>query len=149
MPRRLVPGRGEPRSPVRERPRPLLGAVAMAALVGPLAGCGGGGEPAQAPVDGEYAYTIRCGYCHDVPNGIGAALTPKVLAAYSTVGGLDRYLRFAMPQEAPGSLPTEEYDAILAYLIETRELVADGPDPGELPPSTELRVVETESLQRR
>lgn len=90
-------------------------------------------------MDGEYAYTIRCSYCHDVPNGIGAELTPRVLAAYSTVGALDRYLRFAMPQETPGSLPTEEYAAILAYLIESRGLVEDGMEPGELPPSTELR----------
>ena len=91
-------------------------------------------------MDGEHAYTIRCSYCHDVPNGIGAELTPKVLAAYETAGALDRYLRFAMPQETPGSLPAEEYEAILAYLIESRKLVGEGKDPRELPPATELRV---------
>ncbi|MYA10789.1 MAG: cytochrome c [Gemmatimonadetes bacterium] len=110
-----------------------------------LAACGPGEEPEETEVDGEYAYTIRCGYCHDVPNGIGAQLTPRVLASYSTVGGLDRYLRFAMPHETPGSLPSAEYDAILAYLIESRELVEDGGDPRELPPSTELRVIATGS----
>ena len=95
-------------------------------------------------MDGEYAYTIRCSYCHDVPNGIGAELTPRVLAAYSTVGALDRYLRFAMPQETPGSLPSDEYEVILAYLIESRGLVEGDVDSGELPPSTALRIVETE-----
>ena len=110
-----------------------------------LAACGPGDEPAEARADGEYAYTIRCGYCHDIPNGIGAELTPRVLATYSTVGGLDSYLRFAMPHETPGSLPTAEYDAILAYLIESRELVEGGEDARELPPSTELRVIEDET----
>lgn len=119
--------------------------VAAATLACPLAACGPADESAEASVDGEYAYTIRCSYCHDVPNGIGAELTPGVLAAYSTVGALDSYLRFAMPQETPGSLPDEEYEAILAYLIESRGLVSNGDmDPRELPPATELRVGETD-----
>ena len=144
VPRRPAALRGGLRSPAGERPRRLRAAVVMAGMAGSLAACGPGGEPADPPVDGEYAYTIRCGYCHDVPNGIGAKLTPRVLAAYSTVGRLDRYLRFAMPQETPGSLPPGEYEAILAYLIESRGLVPDDIDPGELPPSTELRIVATE-----
>lgn len=93
-------------------------------------------------VDGELSYTVRCSYCHDVPNGIGAALTAKVLAGYSTVGALDRYLRVAMPHETPGSLSDAEYEAILAYLIESRELVGGGGDVRALPDSTALRVPE-------
>lgn len=99
-------------------------------------------------MDGEQSYTVRCSYCHGVPNGIGAELTPRVLAAYSTVGALDSYLRFAMPHESPGSLPSAEYEAILAYLIESRKLVEDGADVRKLPPSTELRVIATESPER-
>ena len=125
--------------------RRFLHAVATVPLFCPVAACGPGDEPAETRVDGEYTYTIRCGYCHDIPNGIGAELTPEVLATYSTVGSLDRYLRFAMPHETPGSLPTAEYDAILAYLIESRELVEGGEDARELPPSTELRVIEDET----
>ena len=121
--------------------RPPILAIATVALIFLPTACSPGNESAEAQVDGEHAYTIRCGYCHDVPNGIGAELTPRVLAAYSTVGALDSYLRFAMPHETPGSLPSAEYDAILAYLIESRELVEDGGDVRELPPSTELRVV--------
>lgn len=118
--------------------------IAAAVLAASIAVCGPGDRPASAPVDGRNAYTIRCSYCHDVPNGIGAELTPRVLAAYSTVGALDRYLRFAMPQETPGSLPTEEYAAILAYLIESRELVEAEADAEDLPPSTRLRASEPE-----
>ena len=94
--------------------------------------------PETPPVDGEQAYTVRCSYCHDVPNGIGAAITPRVLAAYGTVGRLDRYLRTAMPHETPGSLPDAEYDAILRYMIESRDLVPDGADEWPLPDSTRL-----------
>jgi len=103
-----------------------------------LSACGGDSEPPAPAVDGEWAYTVRCSYCHDVPNGIGAAVTPGVLAAYSTVGQLDRYLRVAMPHEAPGSLPDNEYDAILRYLIESRGLVPEGGDAWPLPDSTRL-----------
>ena len=94
--------------------------------------------PETPPVDGEWAYTVRCSYCHDVPNGIGAAITARVLAAYGTVGQLDSYLRVAMPHEAPGSLPPAEYRAILEYLLESRGLVPEGVDPGALPDSTRL-----------
>ncbi|MDE2805604.1 MAG: cytochrome c [Gemmatimonadota bacterium] len=105
-----------------------------------LVGCSPDAEaPETATVDGESAYTVRCSYCHDVPNGIGAAVTPSVLAAYSTVGQLDRYLRVAMPHEAPGSLPDSEYDAILRYLIESRGVVSGGTDAWPLPDSTRLR----------
>ena len=113
---------------------PLIAAAAW------LVGCSPDAEaPETAAVDGEWAYTVRCSYCHDVPNGIGAAVTPSVLAAYSTVGQLDRYLRVAMPHEAPGSLPDSEYDAILRYLIESREMVPGGGDAWPLPDSTRLK----------
>lgn len=115
--------------------------VVLVAFCGP-AGCGGGGESREEPIDGQYAYTVRCSYCHDVPNGIGAELTAKVLAGYSTVGALDRYLRVAMPHETPGSLTDAEYEAILAYMIESKGLVAGEVDYRALPDSTALRVPE-------
>ena len=112
--------------------------LAGVAAVCSVPACGGDHNPPPAPVDGQQAYTMRCGYCHDVPNGIGAALTPRTLAAYGTLGALDGYLRVAMPHEAPGSLPAAEYDAILAYLIESRELAPGAGDPRTLPDSTKL-----------
>lgn len=108
----------------------------IAAAAG-LAACSPGAD--TPAVDGELTYTVRCSYCHDVPNGIGAAVTPSVLAAYSTVGQLDRYLRVAMPHEAPGSLPDNEYGAILRYLIESRGMVPESGDTWPLPDSTRLR----------
>ncbi len=110
--------------------------IAAAALAG---SCSRDAEaPETPPVDGELAYTVRCSYCHDVPNGIGAAITPSVLAAYGTVGRLDRYLRTAMPHETPGSLADAEYDAILRYMIESRGLLPGGTDEWPLPDSTTL-----------
>lgn len=104
------------------------------------AGCGGSdAPPAAEPIDGEQAYTVRCGYCHDVPDGVGAPLTARVLAGHGTLGALDRYLRTAMPHEAPGSLADAEYEAILNYLLESRQLVPDGPGDQALPDSTPLR----------
>jgi len=123
---------------VTRRFRPTLPRLAGVAALCTLSACGGDSEPPAPAVDGEWAYTVRCSYCHDVPNGIGAAVTPGVLAAYSTVGQLDRYLRVAMPHEAPGSLPDNEYDAILRYLIESRGLVPEGGDAWPLPDSTRL-----------
>ena len=111
-------------------------ALVAAAL---FAACRPGGDAPDTPaVDGEWAYTVRCAYCHDIPNGIGAALTPATLAAYSTVGLLDSYLRVAMPHEAPGSLPDSEYDAILRYMIQSRGLVPEGVHAWPLPDSTRL-----------
>ena len=121
-----------------------MGLTILTMALSVLAACGRDDDTPEAEVDGEQAYTVRCSYCHDVPNGIGAELTPRVLAAYSTVGALDSYLRFAMPHETPGSLLSAEYAAILAYLIESRDLVEGDGDPGELAPSTALRVAEGE-----
>lgn len=112
--------------------------IAAAALAG---SCSQDAEgPETSPVDGELAYTVRCSYCHDVPNGIGAAITPRVLAAYGTVGRLDRYLRTAMPHETPGSLADAEYDAILRYMIESRGLLPDASGDWPAPDTTKLRV---------
>ena len=118
----------------------MTGGILRLAAMAPLltAACG----PAAEPVDGELAYTVRCSYCHDVPNGIGAELTAGVLAGYSTVGALDRYLRVAMPHETPGSLTDAEYEAILAYLVESRGLVGGVEDYRALPDSTVLRAPE-------
>ena len=113
-----------------------LAGVSVAAA----AACSPAGDAPETPaVDGEWAYTVRCSYCHDVPNGIGAELDAVTLASYSTVGELDRYLRVAMPHEAPGTLSDAEYDAILRYMIQSRGLVPEGIPAWPLPDSTRLR----------
>lgn len=98
-----------------------------------------GDAPEPPAVDGEWAYTVRCSFCHDVPNGIGAELDPATLASYTTVGELDRYLRVAMPHEAPGTLTDAEYDAILRYMVESRRLVPGAVHAWPLPDSTALQ----------
>ena len=128
-----------PAHPLPNAARGLRHGLLIVATTAWLIGCAPNAEaPETAAVDGEWAYTVRCSYCHDVPNGIGTAVTPGVLAAYSTVGQLDRYLRVAMPHEAPGSLPDDEYDAILRYLIESRGMVPGATDAWPLPDSTRL-----------
>ena len=100
---------------------PVASAALLVVLLVGGAACRGANAPPA--VDGEQAYAVRCSYCHDLPNGIGVELGARVLASYTTVGGLGRYIRATMPHEAPGSLSAAEYDAILAYLVESRDLV--------------------------
>ncbi len=112
----------------------------LTALAGAAAACSPAADAPEVPaVDGEWAYTVRCSYCHDVPNGMGAELDAVTLASYTTVGRLDRYLRVAMPHEAPGSLPSAEYDAILRYMVESRGLIPEGGSTWPLPDSTRLQ----------
>lgn len=112
----------------------------LTALSATTAACSPAADTPDTPaIDGEWAYTVRCSYCHDVPNGIGAELDAVTLVSYTTVGGLDRYLRVAMPHEAPGSLPDAEYDAILRYMIESRQLVPEAGAEWPLADSTRLR----------
>lgn len=112
----------------------------LTALAGAAAACSPAADAPEVPaVDGEWAYTVRCSYCHDVPNGMGAELDAVTLASYTTVGRLDRYLRVAMPHEAPGSLEDAEYDAILRYMVESRQLVPEAGDAWPLPDSTRLQ----------
>lgn len=102
-----------------------------------------GPESSRTPVDGAESYAVRCGYCHDAPGSVGTALTPRLLASYGTAGALGRYLRVAMPHEAPGSLEAAEYDAILTYLTRSRGLLADSLFDGVAgtpPDSAALRV---------
>ena len=112
----------------------------LAVLIAASAACSPEADAPEAPeVDGEWAYTVSCSYCHDIPNGIGAELDAVTLASYTTVGELDRYFRVAMPHEAPGTLPDAEYDAILRYMIESRGLVPAAGDAWPLADSTRLR----------
>ncbi len=112
----------------------LTGLVVAAATA-----CTPAADAPDTSVDGEWAYTVRCSFCHDVPNGIGAELDAVTLASYTTVGELDRYLRVAMPHEAPGTLADAEYDAILRYMIGSRRLVPEAGDAWPLPDSTRLQ----------
>ncbi len=85
-------------------------------------------------VDGEAVYARRCAFCHDAEGSIGAEITASTLAVRGDEEGLARYLRLAMPYEAPGTLTDAEYRATARYLFETRGPVGatrGGPATGE------------------
>ena len=80
-------------------------------------GCGAGPE-----VDGALVYAQRCAFCHDVEGQVGAEITAATLASRGEEETLTRYLRLAMPYEAPGTMTDAEYRATARYLLETRGL---------------------------
>lgn len=99
-------------------------------LVMLLAACGP--SPQEQAVaqrtHGETLYTQQCAACHDIQQGIGPTLTPEVVASYKTAPRLFSYLRLAMPTQAPGNLPEDDYWAITAYLLQSRDLhITDQP----------------------
>ena len=98
----------------------LAGAAVFATAL--FAGCGDGPE-----IDGAMVYAQRCAFCHDVEGQVGAEITAATLASRGNEETLTRYLRLAMPYEAPGTMTDEEYRATARYLLETRGL-ADGSD---------------------
>ena len=85
-----------------------------------------GGEEA----DGALVYARRCAFCHDVEGAIGADITAVTLASYETEDGLYRYLRLAMPYEAPGTMTDDEYRATARHLMETRSIDGDSGESG-------------------
>ena len=95
-------------------------------------GCGGGPE-----VDGALVYAQRCAFCHDVEGQVGAEITAATLASRGDEETLTRYLRLAMPYEAPGTMTDAEYRATARYLLETRGLAgASSADDATREPTT-------------
>ena len=68
-------------------------------------------------------YQTRCGICHELEGGIGAPLSPRVLASYGTAQLLFNYVRLAMPYQAPRTLSNEEYWLTVGHLLRSRGLV--------------------------
>lgn len=96
----------------------LVGAVLSTTAL--VAGCSDGPE-----VDGALVYARRCAFCHDVEGQVGAEITAATLASRGDEETLTRYLRLAMPYEAPGTMTDAEYRATAQYLLETRGLADD------------------------
>ena len=68
-------------------------------------------------------YQVRCAGCHELENGIGSSLDPRVLASYRTAQILFNYVRLAMPYEAPRTLSNEEYWMTVGHLLRSRGMV--------------------------
>jgi mono/diheme cytochrome c family protein len=118
------------------------------------AGCGGGdedggnggssGAPAsqadQIPA-GRQVYSAECAQCHgeNGEGGTGPLLIGgnKRIASYQTSTRLYDYVSSTMPADEPGSLTTEQYWNVIAYLLDANEL---------LPPETVLGP-ETEPIE--
>ena len=75
-----------------------------------------------AAVDGALVYARRCAFCHDVEGAVGGEITASTLASRGDEDALYRYLRLAMPYEAPGSMTDAEYRATARHLLESRGL---------------------------
>lgn len=116
--------RGRVRRGVTGRRRTIVALALAGAAVSATAlsvGCSDGPE-----IDGALVYAQRCAFCHDVEGQVGAEITAATLASRGDEETLTRYLRLAMPYEAPGTMTDEEYRATARYLLETRGLAGEG-----------------------
>jgi mono/diheme cytochrome c family protein len=66
---------------------------------------------------GEQLYSTYCAHCHEIENGIGPHLTPKVLATRVTAQSLFNYNKRNMPYEAGNTLTEAQYWSVTAYLL--------------------------------
>lgn len=100
-----------------------LAAIALAMVGMGLTGIGVLMKGSDGPeVDGALVYARRCAFCHDVEGQVGAEITAATLASRGDEETLTRYLRLAMPYEAPGTMTDAEYRATARYLLESRGL---------------------------
>jgi mono/diheme cytochrome c family protein len=92
--------------------------------------------PPAAPTAGELAesgqgvYASRCSSCHGsegqggvAPRLIGSGQT---LATYTNAQGLLSYISSNMPANSPGSLTSQQYLEVAAYLLLRNEYVMSG-----------------------
>ncbi len=86
---------------------------------------------AGGTVDGRTVFVDRCARCHGAEGegGIGPRLIgDDRLAGYGTALGLFDYVSQVMPADAPGTLPADQYWAVVAYLVRTGGY-GDPPEP--------------------
>jgi mono/diheme cytochrome c family protein len=82
------------------------------------------GTTSQQVSAGREVYLRECTRCHGPIDGDGitapslfGAEPAKKLASFQTSQALFTFVRFAMPQDKPGSLPEEDYWAVLAFVL--------------------------------
>lgn len=102
------------------------------ALAAFLAACGAA-QSAQGPTFGQLAtsgqtvFANNCAVCHGAqgegrtaPTLIGAGAG---LAKFGNAQGMLSFITAAMPQNAPGSLPPDQYQQVLSYLLIQNKVV--------------------------
>ncbi|OGO07296.1 MAG: hypothetical protein A2Y92_04660 [Chloroflexi bacterium RBG_13_57_8] len=84
----------------------------------------------QAAVNGAAVFAAFCAGCHGAEGqgGIGPALigTDVELDDYGTADVLLGFISSEMPQNAPGSLQTQQYLEVTAYLLVKNNIVWPG-----------------------
>ena len=78
-------------------------------------------SPAEQIAQGEQVFTEICASCHTT--GVGPELKATTLASYGTAEGLFKFVRASMPQNAPGSLESQQYWDVIAFLLTKNELM--------------------------
>jgi S-disulfanyl-L-cysteine oxidoreductase SoxD len=138
-----VVSKARTRSRARSRAARLL--VVIAACVATPACASADPEPARAlagPVPatftaeqaqrGQRVFTSVCATCHGRNEFSGPIFALTWME--DPVGNLYEFASANMPQDAPGSLPPEDYAAVVAYLL---QLNGRAPGPRELPADPE------------
>jgi len=118
---------------------PFQGAISL----NPRLAATAAATPASAQVRaGQAVYLRECARCHGPIDGEGisapkliGAEEAKRLASFQTAAELFTFIRFAMPQDKPASLPEEDYWAVLAFVLARNGFleggVALGPETAE------------------
>lgn len=78
----------------------------------------------QQVADGERLYQQVCSGCHQVEGSLGPPLTRDILKLYRSAQKLYDYTSLAMPYDSVGSLAESDYWMVLAYLLDSRELLS-------------------------
>jgi S-disulfanyl-L-cysteine oxidoreductase SoxD len=108
-------------------------------LISPLAAAAGAsssGGPSNQVETGRGVYLRECARCHGpidsegiTAPGLFGAEPAKKLASFQTSQALFTFIRFAMPQDKPGSLPEEDYWAVLAFVLARNGFIAETASP--------------------
>ncbi len=75
---------------------------------------------------GASTFRSSCGYCHTATEFAGDHF--RRMVSGDQIYWFYEYIRFNMPQDAPGALPAQAYADILAYILELNEYPAGGED---------------------
>lgn len=92
----------------------------------------------QVANSGATVFANRCAKCHgDKGQGLTASAimgSNANLQKYTTAQGLLNFIDTAMPFDAPGSLSSQQYQEVLAYLLVQNNFVSPGTawDPDKL-----------------
>ena len=90
----------------------------------------GGTTAGQLSASGQAVFASNCARCHgnNGQGGAGPAIigSTQGLAKYNTAQGLLTYVSGNMPASAPGSLSSQQYLEVTAYLIVQNSFVSSG-----------------------